>query len=180
MFDWIFKKKVMKKALPVIEDFEAAGVIFTDERHVLAGWQPRKAQPRLTGIGGMRNPGEPYMETALREMVEELYGCAEVPVTLLATLQKIEPTRVFQSDKYVNVVYTFKDLSSMLECINKAGIKSYYYEKPPVNLTDLVMKRKKSKTAEVETLALLPVDMFKGGGIGPEFVADMEILKQYQ
>lgn len=182
MFNW-FSKKAPRKPLsfPDWTDFEAAGVLFTDKRIVLGGWQPRKAMPKVSGIGGLRNGDEPYMVTALREMVEELYGCAEVPVALLHKLMnKFEPVKVFRNQTYITVVYSFDQLAGMLECINKAGIITYYYVRPPKNHKDLIFKRQKSATAEVESFALLPVAMFDGGCIDPDFVADVKIYKNLQ
>lgn len=177
MFNWISKTKPEKKPLPVIDSFEAAGVIFTNRHFVLAGWQPRKSMPKMSGIGGMRNGSEPYVVTALRELVEELYGCAEVPIALIHKLMtKFEPIAVFKNDHYVNVIYSFEDLEGMLAAINKAGIKTYFYEKPPQTLVDLIFKRKKSAVAEVESLTILPLDLFKNGCIDPDFQMDVSIL----
>ncbi len=177
MFNWFSTKKVEKKPLPNIDTFESAGVIFTDKSFVLTGWQPRKAMPKLSGIGGLRDGSEPYIVTALRELVEELYGCAQVPVSLIHKMMNtFEPLCVFKNETYVNVVYSFEDLEGMIACMNKAGIKTYFYEKPPQTLTDLIFKRKKSAAAEVEALTVLPFDMFKNGCIDPDFQEDMSIL----
>lgn len=176
MFEWFQKKAPQRKPLPVFEKFDAAGVLFINGTFVLSGWQPRKAMPKVSGIGGYRNSDESYIVTALREMVEELYGVAAVPVELIHKLMtKFEPLSVFENDRYVTVVYTFDDLEKMLKVINKAGIKTYYYMVPPKTLEDLVFHRLKSATAEIESFALLPLAMFDGGCIDPEFAADVRM-----
>ncbi len=176
MFDWIFGKRTPRAPLPTFEDYAAAGVLFTDDRFVLAAWQPHKTIPKLSGIGGLREGAESYSITALREMVEELYGCAEVPVTLLQKLLiKFHPRTVFKNHEYVNLVYTFKDLEKMLQIINKSGIKSYYYKTLPKTVLELVFNRQKSVTAEVEAFALLPVGMFRNGCIDPNFESDVKM-----
>ena len=175
MFNWFGAKKAAPKPLPEFKEFESAGVIFTDKKFVLAAWQPRKAMPKVSGIGGMRNVDEPYIITALRELVEELYGVAEVPVALIHKLMtKFEPVTVFRNENYINVVYTFEDLEGMLKCMNKAGIRTYFYETPPQTVVDLIFKRKRSRTAEIEDFALLPVAMFDGGCVDPDFVSDVQ------
>ena len=126
MFNW-FAKKAPRKPLPEFKEFESAGVLFTNRKFVLGGWQPRKAIPKVSGIGGMRSGDESYIITALRELVEELYGCAQVPVALIHKLMtKFEPVTVFRNENYINVVYTFEDLEGMLKCINKEEIKTYF------------------------------------------------------
>ena len=56
-----------------VENFRAAGSVFTDSKIILAGYQPRKKKPFISGIGGKREEGESYMDTAIRETVEELF-----------------------------------------------------------------------------------------------------------
>lgn len=156
------------------DGFKAAGVAFTNNVHVLAGFQPHKKHPSISGIGGSREPGENYMQTALRECVEELFEPTSVPKTLLSKLTSIVPQKIIQSGSYINVIYTFDDLQTMLARMKRSGLRSPLYEIFPKTLMDLITKRVLVKTAEISHLALLPVVAQSAETfMDPYFVADM-------
>ncbi len=183
----MFRKTVKKKFknsvnyVPLVNNFvtdpdgfKAAGVAFTNGVHVLAGYQPHKKHPSISGIGGSRERGENYMQTALRECVEELFEPTSIPKLLLPKLASIVPQKVIQSGSYINAIYTFDDLQKMLTLMKRLGLRSPLYEPFPKTLMDLIMKRVIRPTAEISHLALLPVvaqsaDTF----MDPHFVADM-------
>jgi NUDIX domain len=138
--------------------YKAAGVVFTDGHLILAGYQPLKAAPFISGIGGSKEEGETYKETALREMVEELFETS-VPPALLAELKTYvshSPRKVLRSATYVRLVYTFEDLVDML-AIMKKHIKSPLYATFPLTLMDLLFHRRVGAKAEISHLCLLPV-----------------------
>lgn len=57
-------------------DYNSAGIIFTDGKHVLAGYQKNRF---FSGIGGSKEPSETDPKfTAIREMLEELFGFDEI------------------------------------------------------------------------------------------------------
>ena len=67
------------------------------------------------------------MDTALREMIEEIFDTVDVPKDLIATLKRRFPPRiVFQQYTYIIATYSFKDLEKMLKVISKFGLKSPY------------------------------------------------------
>ena len=172
----MFRKTVKKKSkntinyVPLVnnfvtdpEGFKAAGVAFTNGVHVLAGYQPHKKHPSISGIGGSRERGENYMQTALRECVEELFEPPSIPKSLFSKLAAIAPQKVIQSGSYINAIYTFDDLQAMLKAMKQVGLRSPLYETFPKTLTELIMNRvptgaiSGSKAAEISHLALLPV-----------------------
>ena len=68
--EW-FAKFVRSKAAPEDEsNFMGAGCIFTNGTHVLAGFQPNKKSPAISGFGGKRHGTETFTQTALRETLE--------------------------------------------------------------------------------------------------------------
>lgn len=157
------------------EGFKAAGVAFTNGVHVLAGYQPHKKHSSISGIGGSRERGENYMQTALRECVEELFEPPSIPKSLLPKLASIAPQKVIQSGFYINAIYTFDDLHRMLLIMKRSGLISPLYKTFPKTLMELIMNRASTPTAEISHLALLPVvaqsaDTF----MDPYFVADMD------
>ena len=116
-----------------------------------------KATPFISGIGGSKDEGETYKETALREMVEELFETS-VPPALLAELKTCvshSPRKVLRGT-YVRLVYTFEDLVDML-AIMKKHIKSPLYATFPLTLMDLLFQRRVKGKAEISHLCLLPV-----------------------
>lgn len=114
----MFRRTVKKKSknsvnyVPLVNNFvtepdtfKAAGVAFTNGRHVLAGYQPHKKHPSISGIGGSREHGESYMQTALRECVEELFEPPTIPKGLLPKLAQLAPQKVIQSGSYLSLIH---------------------------------------------------------------------------
>jgi hypothetical protein len=149
---WLFDKLFPKlKAKP------AAGCIFTDIRYVLAGYQPHKKTPHISGIGGKQEKGETLLETALRETVEELLEINIQPTHLKRLLLLITPKCNFKHGKYTTFVYTFKDLDCILEFMNSyAYVSPLYMEFPKIHC-ELIWSRGHSTAAEISHLCLLPV-----------------------
>jgi hypothetical protein len=183
MFRKTLKKKSKKSVnyVPLVnnfvtdpEGFKAAGVAFTNSVHVLAGYQPHKKHPSISGIGGSREPGESYMQTALRECVEELFEPTSIPKTLIPKLAGIAPQKVIQTGSYINAIYTFDDLHAMFLIIKRAGLQSPLYKTFPKTLMELIMNRKFTSAAEISHLVLLPVVAQSAETyMDPNFVADM-------
>ena len=142
------------KGLPRV--FKAAGVVFTDGTLILAGYQPLKKSPFISGIGGSKEPGENYKETALREMVEELFEVPP-PAELIAELKKYRPNRVLHTGTYVRLVYTFEDLEAMLKLMKTYSPKSPLYDTFPETLMELLFDRRPKVKVEISHLCLLPV-----------------------
>jgi hypothetical protein len=68
-------------------EYNSAGIIFTDETHVLAGYQKNKF---YSGIGGKKELSDLSVKfTAIREMLEELFGFEMIEQNL-ETEKKIE------------------------------------------------------------------------------------------
>jgi hypothetical protein len=143
---------------PEIRDYEAAGVLFIDESHFLAGYQPKKRGACITGIGGAREEGEEsYVTTAYRELFEELFGWKRVSQRLIKEVaEKVRPAAVFQLDSYVTIALSFKDLEKILGLARGESSRSPFYEAFPKTPWDLVRRRVAPADAEVQQLVLLP------------------------
>jgi len=137
-------------------DFTAAGVLFTNNTHVLAAWQ-LKDKPTLSGIGGGRKEGENYLTTAHREMIEELFDIETVPTRFLDFLETMKYVTILENDSYINIVYTFDKLEEILLYAYKYGIKTKIYKRFPFTVQDLILLRNPSPTSEIQTLSILPV-----------------------
>lgn len=161
---------------PLYKSFMGAGCVFTDGKHVLAGYQPNKRNPCITGIGGHKEKDETYYQTAFRETVEELFHLQKLPPQLLPTLLSELRSRKEQNHKnYIILHYDFEDLKKFLQICKKCGIESPLYKKTPKTLLQLLQERSIVTTAEITHLCLLPVVKdFQGKQlVHPSFIQDM-------
>jgi len=148
-----------------VSKYKAAGSVFTDGKLILAGYQPKKRKPFISGIGGGKEAGETYADTAVRETLEELFEFKEIPEKLTKEIQsEVIPQRVVQSASYIMVVYDFDGLEQILKLIKKHELHSPLYDFIPTTLMDLLFKRKLDVSSEniffkpeLSHLALLPL-----------------------
>ena len=140
-------------------DIKGAGVIFTDGNLILAGYQPNKRKPFVSGIGGRKEEGETYWETAIREMVEEIFELKTIPKELCKNIQSsIQPKKTIIKNGYANLHYSFEDLYTIMQLLKKYDMQSEVYEPMPTNLLELLFQRQcKDKKVEISHLCLLPV-----------------------
>jgi hypothetical protein len=165
-------------------EYTAAGSVFTDGKIILAGYQPLKRSPTISGIGGKKEEGETYLETAIRETIEELFEVFDFPKTLITDIKSVIPQRIIQNGKYIMIVYNFADLEEILKIVKKYKILSPLYDKVPMNLMDLIFTRKLVYSnpdpfwkPEISHLSLLPIVNHKGiHFVDSGFIEDMPIL----
>ena len=123
-----------------------AGCLFTNGTHVLAGYQGT-----ISGIGGKAEEGEEPQTTALREMLEEIFG-----ITFDIEKVRLAPQKIIVKNAYTIFVYSFDDLEEMCSIIKETGVVSPFYTKIPTTVWELVLKRLPNDS-EVRALCLLPV-----------------------
>jgi hypothetical protein len=154
---YCFNKK-KKAAVEPSSVYNCAGAIFTNGTHILAGYQPNKKRPFISGIGGKMEPAETFIETAIRETIEEVLGVNVVPPKLIHdVINSVKWKRLIQNDGYAIVVYTFEDLFNILKICVVHIKNSPIYKKIPTNLEELLFKRIPLKRSEISQLCLLPV-----------------------
>jgi len=162
--------------------YKAAGCLFTDGVRVLAGYQPNKKSPFISGIGGSKKAGESYVETALRETMEELFGLTKYPSTMLDELKMIEPKNICQNFDYVNLIYSFEDLGKFLLVLSKykKELKSTVYKSIPTTLSSLLLDRVFDKSSEISHIVLLPLVEHNPAMpfVDPLFLKDMALIKE--
>lgn len=156
-------------------DYKAAGCLFTDGRYVLAGVQRKKRV--LSGLGGSRMAGETYIQTALRELVEELFEIHDLCSTAYDELALVVATKTQFDGGYINVVYNFKDLEQFLRILSKyeSCRKTALYVSFPLTINELVFGRNLIDSSEITHLMLLPIIDYdkKIGYIDPVFLNDI-------
>lgn len=136
-------------------EYTSAGCIFTNGTHILGGYQPNKQAPCISGIGGKRDGCEEFVQTAMREMLEELFGIYARP-DFVAALMAIPYERLLISGDYVSLVYSFSSLEKILAELVRLNAVSAMYNEMPLTLNDLILKRN-ATDSEISHLCLLPV-----------------------
>jgi hypothetical protein len=147
-----------------------AGVFFHDQTHVLGGYQPKIGL--ITGIGGKKEPGDKDSKTtALREMVEELFGYTDYRIVDALTPIKEENCI---DGAYTIYVFSFFQLSRMLYTISTFQLTSPYYKEHPLTIPDLIYKRLSPEGQEITRLHLIP--FHRTEGLSPDFIEDIKDL----
>jgi hypothetical protein len=136
-----------------LDIYQGAGCLFTDGKQILAGYQPKG--PYISGLGGSRENGENYHQTAIRETVEELFD-VNPSEELIYQLQSIPYSRRLMNGPYVVLVYSFADLNTFIQICSIHIKESRLYEKFPASFLDLIINRKLIDTSEVQQLYILP------------------------
>ena len=164
---------------PIISKFDSAGTLFTNGTHVLAGYQKDPTSPTVSGIGGKREGSEWYMETAIRETVEELFHIDPVPATLIRRIiLSVEPTRVEKMGSYVLVIYNFKDLEKILEIVRNEIKLSPVYKTLPKTVSDLMLERILAPDSRAEITHLCLVPLVKNAKMDISFQEDIHFVVQ--
>ena len=138
-------------------DFWAAGVIFTDKRIMLAGYQSHGEASCISGIGGKRQGNENFSQTAIREMLEELFQ-AQCSLELIERIEAyVIPESIIRNDNYIILVYSFKSLNDIMKLLISLDAKSPIYRTFPKNLNELIFNRVPLNNSEISCLCLIPV-----------------------
>ena len=167
-----------------LNTYTCAGTVFINNTHILAGYQPKKQKPFISGIGGMKEQGETYIKTAIREMLEELFEFDTIFSEIICEIEEfVIPLKIIQNGNYVLVVYSFADLETILKLLKKYNLQSYLYKKMPTTIVELIFHRQNSsidKIPEISQLSLLPfVDHNpKIPFIDHQFLEDMRLLSR--
>jgi hypothetical protein len=159
--------------------YKAAGIVFKNSTHILAGYQPNKKQPCISGFGGMRKGSEMYAETAWRETLEEMFGLETIPDTVLQRIYSELPSKcIMHTQGYIFIVYSFKDLEILLKLVRQLKLPQTIYATYPRTVNDLIFSRLNRPSNEVGQLALLPLvpHVYKTSLVSKDFVQDIVLL----
>jgi len=132
---------------------EMAGILFVDgqSRSVLAGFHPKLN--RLSGFGGKSRGEETAEQTAVREVVEELFGVFTLTEEHITEFSKdLGIPRVYDGySVFVEPIETVFKLSAFL---SKNGYFSPFYNNLPLSVSELIYHRILSETSEVSDISL--------------------------
>ena len=147
-----------------------AGCVFKNDTHILAGYQPRKRC--INGIGGKPEEGEDSHRTAVREMLEEVFGvCSD---ELIQAVYQIPYSEKIEKKSYTMYIYSFEDLENICKIVKD----SPFYTMIPETVWELVIKRV-AITAEISHLCILPLVEHdkKLPFVEPYFVGDIQAIR---
>ena len=132
-----------------------AGILFTSRTHTLAGYDSRKKS--ITGIGGKKKGGEFPYETAVREVVEELFELEVVSNELIKTIIAfLTFDKCISNGSYTTYIMTFYDLEKIMSVVYTSGVRSLVYDQLPKTINDLILTRQLMNQAELKHLVLIP------------------------
>jgi hypothetical protein len=162
-----------------INPIKGAGVIFTNGTHILAGYQPNKKKPFISGIGGRIMNAETNNQAAIREMIEELFDIYKPPPQLIDNInRKIPEKHSIINGDYAIIVYTFEDLDKILKITEDFVKKSPIYKKFPENLNDLLWNRLPKRRSEISHLCILPfVEHNTEPFVDSNLLEDLKLIK---
>lgn len=154
---------------------KSAGCMFIDKTHILAGYQPNKKIPMISGFGGKSIGNESLTETALRETLEELFHLKEIPKGLIERIIETIQPRIIMNKGYLVLVYTFDQLVEILACSKYyIGSLEIYPDHYPMSVESLIIHRVIDSSAEVAQLCILP--LVKNLLVDPLFLGDLNLL----
>jgi hypothetical protein len=159
--------------------YTCAGVLFTNGTHVIGGYQPKKEFPCISGIGGKRELRDTsFLYTGLREFLEEVFAIEPNPSYIELIQENVTPLRIVELGGYINSVYSFTDLETILRLLQQNGAESRLYETFPTTIDSLMYTRKIGEDQEITHLAILPRVSTHGDGafVGREFIKDMKYI----
>lgn len=142
--------------------------MFGNDTHILIGVHGRDYNRKgipvklLNGLGGRREGEETSQETALREILEEMFGI-QVPKEnpqwsrILQDFMNHIPKRTIHTGTpcYITFVYSIEDLCQFLHAWEQV-FTSAYYRVFPKTLEELLFTRSAPETAEVSHILLWP------------------------
>jgi hypothetical protein len=138
--------------------YTTAGSFFTDGNLVLCGYQRDKSINNISGFGGKKElMDKTYIETAIRETLEELFNINPDKELITIINLNIIHKKLLVIDNYYILTYTFEDLELILQLLNKKNITSNLYDIFPLTISELIFKRKLDSTNEISQLCLLPL-----------------------
>jgi 8-oxo-dGTP pyrophosphatase MutT (NUDIX family) len=155
-----------------IHEYNSAGSFFTDGKLVLSGYQQNKKQSHISGFGGKKEYNDnSYIETAIRETLEELFDIKPtIEIITIVNLNIIHKKLIIHNNYYI-LVYSFEDLELILNLLNKNNIASKLYDIFPLTISELIFNRKIDSTSEISHLCLLPLK--KNINIDNDFIQDI-------
>ncbi len=142
-------------------EYESAGCLFHDKCSFLAGFQ--RKQQKWTGFGGKKYHGETAFQTAMREVIEELFENQITQQTLARLICTIPLSLPNQDGTYIYYKYDYSIIFKIIQILEEDGYISPLYEEWPKNLSQLMTKRRHCAECEIQHIQLFNAkDIYDG------------------
>lgn len=167
---------------PEMEDeWHSAGILFTTDNTVFVGYKIVNDNWQISGFGGKRNEDETYIQTAIRETLEELYEAPITKETIEYVERRLKITKVINNNGYILVICTLNRINDFILAALNSVLYTPMYEKLPYTVALLIGERKQLFYAEFHYLAFLSVNMIISEWppveIDPNLISDMKYIK---
>jgi hypothetical protein len=154
----------------------AAGLFFSDDRHLLGAYQRKNGHLIISGLGGKQEASDPTLYyTAVRETLEELYDIKPSTGLINQVIHALKPHVTIDFEGYANFYLSFDQLNLLMEMV-AADTASPIYRTMPRTITDLIQNRRPLPNSEISALALMPME--SNAQIDAEFNNDIKHFKQ--
>lgn len=133
-----------------------AGILFFDKSlgAVLAGYQPKYG--KWSGFGGHSLDNELPLQTAFREVCEELFGISPRPEVIEEMIECINPEFISESENYSLFLLPIMSIFNIPFFLQKNGYAiTKYYPSFPVCFFHLLHNRYNTNEAEVQKLLII-------------------------
>lgn len=161
-------------------DYSSAGILFEDsggdEPLYLSGWNPKLSA--WSGLGGKRRENETAWQTALREVIEELFGFRIRKQVLDMLSEDFTPIDFYQNGTYVFFVCPIDFVFKICKRLEDFGYKSPFYIKYPITVYELLESRnyEHGKNPEITDLRLISFSFSEP--TDPYFKADLDMIQK--
>ena len=153
--------------------FSAAGILFQHETKFLSGWNPSLGA--WSGFGGKRRGTETSIQTAVREVVEELFQVNPEINDIDVLEELLSPFDFEQNGDYVVFFMNVSSLFQISLFLEKKGYRSPLYDSFPTTVTDFIEKRKIPEQHEYEISHLCLLNAEFVGKIDRYFKSDLRL-----
>jgi hypothetical protein len=151
--------------------FSAAGILFQHDTKFLSGWNPSLGA--WSGFGGKRRGSETSVQTAFREVIEELFQ-VNIRAEHLSALEVIlSPYDFAQNGSYVVFFMNVSSLFQISVFLEKKGYRSPLYSSFPTNVIDLLEARNLPVVNTFEITHLCFLDVSSSAPLDPYFKSDL-------
>ena len=156
--------------------FFGAGVLFIseDEQSVLTGFHPKLN--RWSGFGGKSQENEKPLQTAVREVIEEIFGIFSLSNECFTEISTCVTDHPQNEGGYIVFIEPISTLFKMAEVLRKKNYKSEYYLEIPSTTSELFNTRYFSIEMEISRLEffLLKDLQDRRGSLTQEFYQDIQ------
>jgi 8-oxo-dGTP pyrophosphatase MutT (NUDIX family) len=133
-------------------EYASAGCLFHDKTSFLAGFQ--RKQQRWTSFGGKKYSGETSFQTAMREVVEELFEIQLTHQTLAKLICTIPLSLPTHDGTYTYYKYEYNTIFEIIGVLEEDGYTSPLYKRLPTTLFELIQTRAFCESCEIQKISL--------------------------